>query len=176
MAVAGADVFSARLLVFLLIFLFLPLSHFSVMPKQQGNQQQDNIMQDVGQLEDDVIEGVVEAVLSMVEILACAIGEELLDQYTRRAPCTPYHTSALSRSDWVEELLGGHPQRIWNELGINRGTFILLRKSIQLLGIDSLCHVSIDEQLAIFLYTVVTGMGCIHVGEHFQRSPSTITK
>ena len=76
-AVTGADVFSACLLVFLLIFLFLPFSHFSVMPEQQGNQQQDNIMQEVGQLEDNVIEGVVEVVLSMVEILACAISEEL---------------------------------------------------------------------------------------------------
>ena len=109
----------------------------------------------------------MEAILSMVEILACTIGEDLLDQYNRHAPHTPYHTSALFRSDWVEELLGRHLQCIRNELGINRGTFILLYKSIQLLSIDSSCHVSIDKQLAIFLYTVVTGMGCIHVGEHF---------
>ena len=118
----------------------------------------------------------MEAVLSMVEILAHTIGEELLDQYTRCTPHTPYHTSALSRSDWVEELLSGHPQCIWNKLGINRGTFILLCKFIQLLGIDLSRHVSIDEQLAIFLYTVVTGMGCIHVRERFQQFPSTITK
>ena len=80
----------------------------------------------------------------------------------------PYHTSSLSGEDWVQELLTGHPQCIHYELGLDQGTFLILIKALQVAGLQSLCHVSIEEQLAIFLYTVVTGMSSIHVGEHFQ--------
>ena len=91
---------------------------------------------------------------------------------------TALHITHLppSGEEWVQELLSGHPQRIRNELGVNRGTFTILCKAIQSLDITSSCHVSIEEQLAIFLYTAVTGLSCTHVGERFQPSPSTITK
>jgi hypothetical protein len=89
---------------------------------------------------------------------------------------TPHHTYALSGADWVQELLSGHPERIRNELGIYRSTFTVLLKAIQTLGLRSSRHVSIEEQLSIFLYTVVTGLSCTHVGERFQRSSDTITK
>ncbi len=46
--------------------------------------------------------------------------------------------------------------------------FILLIKSLQNLGMHSSCYVSIQEQLSIFLYTVVTGMSAAHVGERFS--------
>ena len=103
------------------------------------------------------------------------LNQAISDLHARRIR-TPYHTSILSGEAWVQELLNGHPRRIRNELGVNRGTFTILCKAIQLLDIHSSRHVSIEEQLAIFLYTVVTGLSCIHVGERFQRSPSTITK
>jgi hypothetical protein len=105
--------------------------------------------------------------------LVCTIA---MEEYTSRSLRTPYHTSALSGAGWVCELLNGHPQRIRNELGVSRSTFIVLLKSMQALDLKSSRHVSLEEQLAIFLYTVVTGLSCIHVGERFQRSPSTITK
>ncbi|KAH9953769.1 hypothetical protein BGW80DRAFT_1132489, partial [Lactifluus volemus] len=64
----------------------------------------------------------------------------------------PYHTSSLSGEAWVQELLTGHPQRIRNELGVYRSTFIMLVRAIQALGLQPSRHVSIEEQLAIFLY------------------------
>ena len=82
----------------------------------------------------------------------------------------------LSGTDWVHELLSGHPERIRTELGVNRGTFILLVKTLEKCEVRSSHHVSVEEQLAIFLYTAVTGLSCTDVGERFQRSPSTITK
>lgn len=88
----------------------------------------------------------------------------------------PHHTCALSGADWVQELLSGHPERIRNELGVYRSTFTVLLKAIQTLGLQSSRYVSIEEQLAIFLYTVVTGLSCRHVGERFQRSSDTVTK
>jgi hypothetical protein len=89
---------------------------------------------------------------------------------------TPYHTSALSGEDWVQELLSGHPQRIWNELGIHQSMFIVLVKALQMLSLKSSHYVSIEEQLTIFLYTAVTGLSCSHIGEHFQQSKGTIMK
>jgi len=92
--------------------------------------------------------------------------------------CIPYHTSALSGEEWIQELITRHPQCIWDELGVYWSTFTILLKAIQdpLIGFQSLCHVSIEEQLSIFLYTMVTGLSCTHVGEHFQQSTDTITK
>ncbi|KIN97277.1 hypothetical protein M404DRAFT_135861, partial [Pisolithus tinctorius Marx 270] len=36
--------------------------------------------------------------------------------------------------------------------------------------------VTLEEQLAIFLYTCVTGLTVRHVGEHFQWSNDTISR
>jgi hypothetical protein len=89
---------------------------------------------------------------------------------------TPYHTSILSGEAWVQELLTGHKMRIRNELGVYRQTFSTLVQTLQDIGIRSSRHVTIEEQVAIFLYTVVTGLSSTHVGECFQRAPSTIRK
>jgi hypothetical protein len=92
----------------------------------------------------------------------------MMEQTAAHSLHIPYHTSALSGAGWVHELLTGHPQRIQTELGVYQSMFTLLVKVMQRLGIQSLHHVSIEEQLAIFLYTTVTGLTCIHVGERFQ--------
>jgi hypothetical protein len=118
----------------------------------------------------------VVTILRVIGILADLMYLVMLDRFARRPLPTPYHTSALSGESWVHELLTGHPRRIRTELGVHRSTFILLVKSMQKLGLRSSRHVSIEEQLAIFLYTVVTGLSCVHVGERFQHSTSTITK
>ena len=114
---------------------------------------------------------VILAIVQMAGVLGCLTYETLLS-----CQCTPYHTSALSGEAWVQELLSGHPECIKNELGVYWGTFVILIKAFQMLSIQSLHHVSIKEQLSIFLYTAVTGLSCIHVREHFQWTPSMIIK
>ncbi|KAH7917260.1 hypothetical protein BV22DRAFT_988223, partial [Leucogyrophana mollusca] len=64
----------------------------------------------------------------------------------------PYHTSALSGQEWVIELMTGHPERIRCELGMHVEAFTELIKQLQGLGYGNSRHVSIEEQLAIFLY------------------------
>jgi hypothetical protein len=88
----------------------------------------------------------------------------------------PYHTSILSGEGWVQELLNGHPKRIQCELGVTKDVFTQLVHELQTMGHTKSRYVSLEEQLAIFLYTSVTGLTVRHVGERFQRSNATISK
>jgi hypothetical protein len=87
----------------------------------------------------------------------------------------PYHTSALTGIQWVIELLEGHPERIRCELGVHKEVFEHLIKHLHSAGLHSSRKTLIEEQLAIFLYTCVTGLSFRHVAERFQRSTSTIS-
>ena len=87
----------------------------------------------------------------------------------------PYHTSALSGVAWVQELLTGHPDRIRCELGVSVNVFWVIINELCSLGHSDLKHVALEEQLAIFLFTCVTGNTSRHIGEHFQQSTDTIT-
>lgn len=88
----------------------------------------------------------------------------------------PYHTSILSGHAWVQELLNGHPDRIKNELGMRKNVFCALVRELQACGLQDSKYILLDEQVAIFLYTCVTGLSSRHVGERFQHSHSTMQK
>jgi hypothetical protein len=100
---------------------------------------------------------------------ALAYGLPLFDK-------TPYHTSALSGADWVRELLDGHPERIRNELGVHKHVFEGIITALQQAGLHSSKHVYLEEQLAIFLYTCVTGLSLNHVSERFQHAGETTSR
>ena len=89
-----------------------------------------------------------------------------------------YHTSALSGAAWVNELIHGHPDRIFSELGMRLHVFTAFCASLTLLsGIKtSKKGVMVEEKAAIFLYACVTGLSVRHLGERFQRSNETISK
>ena len=88
----------------------------------------------------------------------------------------PYHTSILSGYAWVQELLDGHPERICTELGVHKEVFHALIRELQSMGYGDTRYVTLEEQLAIFLYTSVTGLSIRHVGERFQHANGTISK
>lgn len=88
----------------------------------------------------------------------------------------PYHTSILSGYAWVQELLRGHPERIRTELGVHKEVFHALIRELQSMGHGDTKYVTLEEQLAIFLYTSVTGLSIRHVGERFQHANGTISK
>ena len=95
---------------------------------------------------------------------------------TPRTPI-PYHTSALTGQAWVLELLTGHPDRIRHNLGVNLEAFEELLQVLQANGyVQSRNGVTIEEQLAIFLYMCVTGLSTRHVGERFQQSSDTVSR
>ena len=109
------------------------------------------------------------AVVTAVGAAALYYGHPLYDK-------TPYHTSALMGADWVRELLNGHPERICNELGVHKEVFLNLITALQEGGLRSSKHVFLEEQLAIFLYTCVTGLSLRHVCERFQCANETTSK
>ena len=88
----------------------------------------------------------------------------------------PYHTSSLSGEKWVLELLQGHPGRIHHELGIYKHIFLKLIAELVGLGYSPSRYITLEEQLAIFLYTCRTGLSIRHIAERFQRSSDTISK
>ncbi|KAH8979507.1 hypothetical protein EDB86DRAFT_2814528, partial [Lactarius hatsudake] len=65
---------------------------------------------------------------------------------------TPYHTSALSGEAWLLELIEGHPERMKTELGMRCHVFLRLVDELRSVGLSGSRHVSLEEQLAIFLY------------------------
>jgi len=89
-----------------------------------------------------------------------------------------YHTSSLTGAEWVDELLFGHYNRIWTELGLRAHVFLALVEELQVIGgiRPSQNGVGVNEQVAIFLYMCVTGLSVRHVGERFQRSNETISR
>jgi hypothetical protein len=90
----------------------------------------------------------------------------------------PYHTSALSGQAWVEELINGHPDQIFNELGMHLHVFLAFVANLRLFcEFDTFQkEVTVEEQGAIFLYACVTGLSVRHIRERFQHSNETISK
>lgn len=110
----------------------------------------------------------------LINILLAAT-THLLIQQTPEDP-EPYHTSLLTGQEWVMELIIGHPDRICCELGVHAEVFESLVNNLCSLGHGDSRHVSLEEQLAIFLYACVTGLTVRHIAERFQRSNDTISQ
>lgn len=100
----------------------------------------------------------------------------ILGQLAEHTIPTPYHTSALTGEAWVLELMTGHLNHIHCKLGVSLFVFQALVAHLQEIGFQRSKYVSLEEQVAIFLYMAVTGMTTRHVGERFQRSNETISK
>ena len=99
-----------------------------------------------------------------------------LQTQSARRTREPYHTSILTGEEWVIELLTGHPKRIRCELGLSSEAFVYLIDELRKIGYSDSKFLSLEEQLAIFLYMSVTGLTIRHVGERFQRSNETISR
>lgn len=82
----------------------------------------------------------------------------------------PLHTSKLSGNEWVQELLTGHKQHIKDQLGVAGHVFRALQQMLRKDGgISDTKHVTVDEQLAVFLYALVTGLSNRKLQERFQK-------
>ena len=76
---------------------------------------------------------------------------EISFHHSRYYDKQPYHTSALSGSAWVLELLTGHPKHIQSELGVQKHIFNILLQLLSNAGYGDSRYITLEEQLAIFL-------------------------
>ena len=88
----------------------------------------------------------------------------------------PYHTLILSGQMSVDELLEGHPDHIYCKLSVQKEIFLELVCTLHNFGITGSKHISLKEQLSIFLYMSMTGLTICHTGKCFQCSNDTISK
>lgn len=116
------------------------------------------------------------ALMMQFSMMAMIIMMDQLAVPVPARPRQPYHTSALTGAQWVMELIVGHPRRIRTELGVSHYVFRELLHEMVAMGRRPSRHVTLEEQLAIFLYMFVTGNTIRHTGERFQRSNDTIAK
>jgi len=88
-----------------------------------------------------------------------------------------YHDSQLTGRAWLDELLQGNESHIRDQSGMAKHVFrrlvkVLIKKKLLR---DSI-HVTIEGQVAIFLYVVVTNLSNQKVAKRFQRSGDTISR
>ncbi|KAF7349661.1 putative transposase [Mycena sanguinolenta] len=122
----------------------------------------------------DTAKWVVLLVVALLQYIVLGVGLYVYPQYCKE----DMHTSALSGRAWLNELLVGHPKRIYIALGMRRHVFLALVLQIRALGYmeSQQSRLYLDESLAIFLYTCVTGLAIDHVAERFQHSHTTISE
>ena len=96
-----------------------------------------------------------------IRIIILNVAAIICAQYLKQ----PWHTSILTGQMWVLELLGGHPEHIHTELEVHTHVFYALIDELCSLGCTDSKFVTLEEQLAIFLYCSVTGLTVRHLGE-----------
>lgn len=113
-------------------------------------------------------------IATVLQYIVAAMSIFLAPTYTKE----DLHTSALSGRAFVQELLTGHPDAIYITLGMRKHVFLALVLQIRLLGYiePHQSRIDLDESLAIFLYTCVTGLSVDQVAMRFQHSKSTISE
>jgi phosphotransferase system glucose/maltose/N-acetylglucosamine-specific IIC component len=122
----------------------------------------------------DRMRWVASIIAALVQYIVLGMMMHVAPQYNKE----DLHTSALSGHAWLNELLVGHPDRIYIALGMHRHVFLALVFQIHALGYmeAQTARIRLDESLAIFLYTCVTGLAIDHVAERFQHSHTTISQ
>ena len=125
---------------------------------------------------DDTRQEIIQDILKLIQVLLTSLLDLILSTTPICRDPQKYHTSILSGYPWVLELISGHPDRIYCELALRKEEFILLMAEFHSLGHRDTRRVTLEEQVAIFLYMCVTGLTVRHVAERFQRSNDTISR
>jgi hypothetical protein len=115
--------------------------------------------------------------LGMAGIIIIYTSIKCIEIYASRFNRTPLHTSRLTGDQWVQELIDGHEERFYNEMGMSDAVFTqLLELLVREAGLRDTRYVTAREQLAIFLHYVRRGLSNRALQERFQRSADTISK
>lgn len=124
--------------------------------------------------ETNKIKWAVSVTVAVIQYLTLGVAMYLVPMYIKEDMYTSSHTGRV----WLNELLLGHDHRFHVAFGMRRHVFLALVLQIRCLGYLEAENATIflEESLAIFLYTCVTGLAIDHVAERFQHSKSTISE
>lgn len=116
--------------------------------------------------------------LSKIAILSICASVTALSNYIKGYYIkTPRNDSKLSGSEWNHEILNGHGGRFRSAFGLSKHVFNRLLQILQSkAGLKDSKHLSVEEQLGIFLYIATTGLSIQKAQERIQRSVDTIHK
>ena len=89
-----------------------------------------------------------------IRVIVLNVAAIIWAQYLKQ----PWHTSMITGQMWVLELLAGHPECIHTQLGVHFHVFYAIIDELHALGYTDSKFVTLEEQLAIFLYCSVTSL------------------
>ena len=108
------------------------------------------------------------------EIVVALVAKYYAERFCEKSPC---RTSRLQGAEWVSELMTGNPSRIFEMLRMSVHVFKKLELELFSSGLLAPTrYMNVDEQLAIFLFTVSQSAKNRDAQERFQRSGETITR
>jgi hypothetical protein len=117
---------------------------------------------------------------TLLSIIPAAVAQNVVNilPFLSRLPPKPMRTSPLSGRDYIDELLiSGNEVRIQEVLCMKLRVFQFLCAELRMHGgLTPSRHVSVEEQVAMFLYTVSQGASNRNVQERFQHSGETVSR
>ncbi|KAG5549328.1 hypothetical protein RHGRI_014620 [Rhododendron griersonianum] len=89
----------------------------------------------------------------------------------------PCRTSALTGVEWLAELNVGHPKRMYQSFRMSKTNFFALCELLESrYGLEEGKRISVQEQVAIFLWVVGQRANNRNAQERFQHSGETISR
>lgn len=108
------------------------------------------------------------------DLIFMAMVYEMHHVSTVRQPC---RTSALTGYEYVQELIHGHPDRMFDSFRMELHVFVRLCETMKSAGfLDDSREVCVEEAMGIFILTVCHNTRNRMVAERFQHSGETISK
>lgn len=110
--------------------------------------------------------------------LVVALGALAVTEYaTTHLLEEPMHDSISTGADWVQELLNGDDRLFYEALGMRKPAFFQLCDELQEhCRLRNSRHLSIVEQVAIFLRMCRTGGSRREIARRFRRAPATVLR
>ena len=114
---------------------------------------------------------------AVIPVVAQYTMSTVLSFLFNRPPPKPMRTSSLSGGHYIYEVLNcGNPRRIQEVLRMKLEVFQFLCVELQNKGLSPSKYISIEEQVAMFLFTVARTVSNRDVQERFQHSGETVSR
>lgn len=110
----------------------------------------------------------------LFDLLVMEVAEDYDKRFLNREP---YHNDPFTGKQYVEHVLGGHPQRCSDMFRMKKEVLFDLSDALKERALlKDTRYVTVEEQLCIFLYTIGHTVGNRVVADRFQHSQETISR